>query len=151
MLWLWIVGINQPFWAAFAYQKSHLFKLSIFKLHLHRVSFDVLHCYPWLLLMSNKLRTLSPRGRSTLMYVLGRAVWRGFCLEDMTCLKRQRHCDASRLHLCTLSLFFRKVTCFAVCCGDIQPDCMQAAVMKAFCWCPHALMKPLMLCMLIEN
>lgn len=101
--------------------------------------------------MSNQLRALSPRGRSTLIHVLGRALWRGFCLEDMTCLKRQRLCAASRLDLCTLSLFFRKVTCFAVCCGLLQPGCLEDTITKALPVSLCVLMRPLRMCTLRDN
>lgn len=48
--------------------------------------------------------------------------------EDMTRLKRQCHCDASGLHLCTLSLLFRRSGSALLSRRGAQPCCLQATV-----------------------
>lgn len=49
-------------------------------------------------------------------------------VEDMTRLKRQWHCDASGLHLCTLSLLFRRSGSALLSRREAQPCCLQATV-----------------------
>lgn len=49
-------------------------------------------------------------------------------VEDMTRLKRQWHCDASGLHLCTLSLLFRRSGSALLSRREAQSCCLQATV-----------------------
>lgn len=98
-----------------AYQKSF-----VITFYFH-ATFALAELWAELLLASVRVGALSPRGRSVLAHVLGRALWRGFCVEGMTCLKRQCHCDASGLHLCMLSLFFRKVSALQFAVGNGSP------------------------------
>lgn len=71
---------------------------------------------------SSRRRPLEGAVRSC-MALGGALSWRGFCAEDTTCLKRQCHCDASGLHLCTLSLFFRRSDALCSAVGNWQPSC----------------------------
>lgn len=82
--------------------------------------------------VSSQIRPVSPRGRSKLTYVPSSALRRDLCLEDMARLKRQLYSDASRLHLCMLSLLFRNMMCFTLL-RELKPCCCA----EAPSWCPH--------------
>lgn len=122
MLGLWIVWINEQF-VHICISKVICFNF-LFPSYICIVSFDVLHCYGLTPSHAQSRQSCPLEGAPCSWMSLAGLCEGGFCLEDMTCLKRQCHCDASGLHLCTLSLFFRKVTCFAVCCRERQSSCL---------------------------
>lgn len=98
------------------------FTFSVSKLHLRKGRWALM-CSPVASrVRSSRRRPLEGALRSC-MPLGGALLWRGFCAEDRTCLKRQCHCDASGLHLCTLSLFFRRSDALCSAVGNWQPSC----------------------------